>query len=189
MAKGHHVKNFTITTLMMLGVYAVFVGFFFFTYGAYTEKKVVRNEINILVDNFTEDFIFFGQQTLPDEFQNIKKYINDITAPDLSEADKKVEENNSKLVKTAIIALSITFVICIGLSIAVWYFGFSKKQRATEPYSEFMQRIVLLIIIVAFVEFLFFTLVAGNYRPVDPNSIKKKLVESLQNYAKTISSK
>jgi len=186
MAKGHHLKNFTITTLMMLGVYAVFVGFFFFTYGAYTEKKVVRNEISILVDNFTEDFIFFGQQTLPDEFQNIKQYINSITAPDLSEADKKVDENNSKLIKQAIITLSITFVVCIGLSVVVWYFGFTKKQRTTEPYTDFMQRIVLLIIIVAFVEFLFFTLVAGNYRPVDPNSIKKKLVESLQNYANKI---
>ena len=68
-----HVKIFTTTTLLMLGVYAVFVGFFFFTYGAYTEKKVVENEINILVNEFTEDFIFFGQQAEPDEFDKLKK--------------------------------------------------------------------------------------------------------------------
>ena len=39
------------------------------------------------------------------------------------------------------------------------------------------------MIIVMLVEFLFFTLVAGNYSPVDPNSVKKALVESLQKYA------
>ena len=40
------------------------------------------------------------------------------------------------------------------------------------------------MIIVMLVEFLFFTLVAGNYRPVDPNAVKKYLVQSLQKYAK-----
>ena len=183
MTVSHHVKIFTTTTLLMLGVYAVFVGFFFFTYGAYTEKKVVKNEINILVNEFTEDFIFFGQQVAPDKFETLKTYIDDITAPDLTEADRKVEENNQNLVHTAVITLAVTFAVCLLLSFCVWYFGFSKKQRAAEPYSNFTQRIVLLMIIVAFVVFLFFTLVAGNYRPVDPNSIKKKLVESLRNFA------
>ncbi len=178
-----HVKIFTTTTLLMLGVYAVFVGFFFFTYGAYTEKKVVKNEINILVNEFTEDFIFFGQQAEPDEFDELKKIINDITAPNLSEADRKVEENNQNLIHTAIITLAVTFIVCLILSLCVWYFGFTKKQHAVEPYGNFTKRITLLMIIVALVEFLFFTLVAGNYRPIDPNSIKKKLVESLQNYA------
>ncbi len=78
MTVSRHVKTFTTTTLLMLGVYAVFVGFFFFTYGAYTEKKVVKNEINILVNEFTEDFIFFGQQASPEKFETLKKYIDNI---------------------------------------------------------------------------------------------------------------
>ena len=50
MSVKHHITIFSTTTLLMLGVYTAFVGFFFFTYGAYTEKKVVSNQINTLVD-------------------------------------------------------------------------------------------------------------------------------------------
>ncbi len=45
MSVKHHITIFSTTTLLMLGVYTAFVGFFFFTYGAYTEKKVVGNQI------------------------------------------------------------------------------------------------------------------------------------------------
>jgi len=101
----------------------------------------------------------------------------------LSEVDAKVEKSNSELIKTATIVLSITFLVFLVLSIAVWYFGLSKKEKRKDPYPSIVQRIILLMIIVMLVEFLFFTLVAGNYSPVDPNSVKKALVESLQKYA------
>ena len=186
MSVKHHITIFSTTTLLMLGVYTAFVGFFFFTYGAYTEKKVVGNQIDTLVDSFSEDFIFFAGQTDSGEvlLKKIGETISATNPPDLSEVDAKVEKSNSELIKTAIIVLSITFLVFLMLSIAVWYFGLSKKEKRKDPYPSIVQRIILLMIIVMLVEFLFFTLVAGNYSPVDPNNIKKALVESLQKYAK-----
>ena len=185
MSVKHHITIFSTTTLLMLGVYTAFVGFFFFTYGAYTEKKVVSNQINTLVDSFSEDFIFFAEQTDSGEklLEDISNSIKNTKAPDLSDVDAKVEKSNSELVKTATIVLAVTFVVFSLLSIAVWYFGLSKKEKRKDPYPSIIQRIILLMIIVMLVEFLFFTLVAGNYSPVDPNSVKKALVESLQKYA------
>ena len=185
MSVKHHLTIFSTTTLLMLGVYTAFVGFFFFTYGAYTERKVVSNQINTLIDSFSEDFIFFSEQTPNGEkwLKSIGENISDLKPPDLSNADKKVEENNSSLIKTASIILTVTFLVFSLLSVTVWYFGLSKKEKRKDPYPSIIQRIVLLMIIVMLVEFLFFTLVAGNYSPVDPNSVKKALVESLQKYA------
>ena len=185
MSVKHHITIFSTTALLMLGVYTAFVGFFFFTYGAYTEKKVVSNQINTLVDSFSEDFIFFAGQTESGEelLKDISENIKNTKAPDLSEVDAKVEKSNSSLIKTASIVLSVTFLVFSLLSVTVWYFGLSKKEKRKDPYPSIIQRIVLLMIIVMLVEFLFFTLVAGNYSPVDPNSVKKALVESLQKYA------
>ena len=185
MSVKHHITIFSTTALLMLGVYTAFVGFFFFTYGAYTEKRVVSNQINTLVDSFSEDFIFFAGQTESGEklLKDISETIKNTKAPDLSEVDAKVEKSNSSLIKTASIVLSVTFLVFSLLSVAVWYFGLSKKEKRKDPYPSIVQRIVLLMIIVMLVEFLFFTLVAGNYSPVDPNSVKKALVESLQKYA------
>ena len=185
MSVKYHLTIFSTTTLLMLGVYTAFVGFFFFTYGSYIEKKVVKNQIETLINNFSEDFIFFSKQSATGEelIKKIGSYIEQIKPPDMSNSDKKVEENNSSLIKTAAIVLTITFTIFLLLSIAVWYFGLSKSQKRKDPYPSIVQRIILLMIIVMLVEFLFFTLVAGNYSPVDPNEIKKALVESLQKYA------
>lgn len=185
MSLRKHVTIFSSTTLLMLGVYAAFVGFFFFTYGSYIENKVIDDQINTLTNNFTDDFVFFasksenGQELINEIRKNIKK----INPPDLSKQDIQVEKSNSDLVNKAIIALSITLCIFVVFSILVWFYGLNDKEKRVDTYGHIIQRIVVLMIIVMLLEFLFFTLVAGNYTPVDPNVVKKYLVESLQKYA------
>ena len=188
MTLKYHLTIFSTTTLLMLGVYAAFVGFFFFTNGAYTEKTVVKNQIDTLISDFSDDLLFFGKKILtPVEISRINDAVQSITPPDMTKEDKKVEDNNSTLIMKATITLSITLVIFLLLSIGVWYFGLSTKQKKKDSYSSMVQRIILLMIIVMLVEFLFFTLVAGNYHPVDPNQIKKYLVESVKTYTEALS--
>jgi hypothetical protein len=179
MTLKYHLTIFSSTTLLMLGVYAAFVGFFFFTYGAYTEKTVVKNQIDSLISDFTDDLLFFGKKTLSNDA------VQHITPPDMTKEDKKVDDNNSALITKATISLSVTLVVFLLLSVGVWYVGLSAGQKKKDSYTSMVQRIILLMIIVMLTEFLFFTLVAGNYHPVDPNQIKKYLVEAVQTYAKT----
>jgi hypothetical protein len=186
MTLKYHLTIFSSTTLLMLGVYAAFVGFFFFTYGAYTEKTVVKNQIDSLISDFTDDLLFFGKKALKgDELDKINDMIQSITPPVMTKEDKKVDDNNSTLITKATIALSVTLVVFLLLSVGVWYVGLSAGQKKKDSYTSMVQRIILLMIIVMLTEFLFFTLVAGNYHPVDPNQIKKYLVEAVQTYAKT----
>jgi hypothetical protein len=186
MTLKYHLTIFSSTTLLMLGVYAAFVGFFFFTYGAYTEKTVVKNQIDSLISDFTDDLLFFGKKTLSnDDIAKINDAVQAIQPPDMTKEDKEVEDNNSALITKATITLSITLVVFLLLSVGVWYVGLSAGQKKKDSYTSMVQRIILLMIIVMLTEFLFFTLVAGNYHPVDPNQIKKYLVKSVQTYAKT----
>jgi len=183
MSMKYHLTIFSSTTLLMLGIYTAFVGFFFFTYGAYIERNVVKNQIDTLISDFTDDFIFFGKESSDKSIINtIKKDIKNISPPDMRDADKVVEENNSALIKKATIILSVTFIVFLLISICVWYFGLSKTQKRKDNYASIIERIILLMIIVMLTEFLFFTLVAGNYHPVDPNKIKKYLLESFKTY-------
>ena len=174
-----HVPIFIASTTLMIGVYAAFVGLFFFTYGKHTEQLVVKNEIDHLLDDFTDDFVFFARESDPDLLEQIRKQIDSIKPPDLTEADKEVEKSNAALVKEAAIILSITLGVGIILSLITWRFSLRSKYA----YSEIVRRVVFLMIIVMLVEFFFFTFVAGNYHPVDPNAVKKLIVESLRNYA------
>jgi len=187
MTLKYHLTIFSSTTLLMLGVYAAFVGFFFFTYGAYIEKTVVKNQIDSLISNFTGDLLFFGKKALPSDIARINEAVQSIQPPNMSKADKAVDDNNSALITNATIVLSITFSVFLLLSVGVWYFGLTSKQKKKDSYTSMVQRIILLMIIVMLTEFLFFTLVAGNYHPVDPNQIKTYLVEAIQTYSKSLS--
>jgi len=188
MTLKYHLTIFSSTTLLMLGVYAAFVGFFFFTYGAYTEKTVVKNQIDSLISDFTDDLLFFGKKALKkDDIAKINDAVQSITPPDMTKEDKEVEDNNSALITKATITLSITLVVFLLLSVGVWYVGLSAGQKKKDSYTSMVQRIILLMIIVMLTEFLFFTLVAGNYHPVDPNQIKKYMVEAVQTYARSVS--
>ena len=182
-----HVTIFSTTTLLMLAIYSVFVGVFFFSYGSYIEKTVVKNQIDVLINNFTEDFIFYANQSKngADLINNIDKTIQNIVPPDLSKLDEEVYNKNSSLIKKATITLVITFIIFLILSIIIWYFGLTSLQKLNVSYWSIIQRLLLIMFIVMMVEFLFFTLVVGNYHPVDPNDIKKFMVKSLENYAKS----
>ena len=187
MSLKYHMTIFSTTTLLMLGIYTVFVGFFFFTYGAYIEKKVVKNQIDILINNFSDDFKFFASQSQNGKklIQIINSNINKISIPDLSKLDAQVKTKNKSLIKTSVITLVVTFLIFIILSVCVWYFGLSSKQKEENSYVSIIQRLLLIMFIVMLIEFFFFTLVVGNYRPVNPNDVKKYFVESLEKYSKS----
>ena len=67
--------EFAISTFLMIGVYAAFVGIFFFTYGSYTERKVIDNQMDILVKDFTSDFVFFANEISPESVKTLQNNV------------------------------------------------------------------------------------------------------------------
>ncbi len=174
--------EFVISTFLMIGVYAAFVGIFFFTYGSYTERKVIDNQMDILVKDFTSDFVFFANEISPESVKTLQNNVKTAKLPDSSEADKEVTESNNKLFHQAVSMLTVT--LCVGVITSVcWWLCFGKSKGI--KYSEVGLKVAFLLFLVMVVEFLFFTLISQNFRPVDPNKVKGYMLNSLEKYAGT----
>lgn len=176
-SKKDSVVLFCSGTSMMVALYSVFVGIFFFTYGAFIEHKVLENQIENIVDSLTRDVLPFVpddiQKELSKELDSQKQSITN----NMANQDKSAEKNNQKVKKTAFEMLAGIFIVGMGISVATasMYSGGSNKALVA-----LLKKNALLLVFVIIVEFLFFTLVTKNYLSIDPNSVKKKIVQTLK---------
>jgi hypothetical protein len=177
-SKKDSVVLFCSGTSMMVALYSVFVGIFFFTYGAFIEHKVLENQIENIVDSLTRDvlpFVFDDdiKTNLNAQLDSAQKSIKST----MSGSDSKAEKNNQKVKKTAFEMLAGIFIVGMGISVATasMYSGGSNKALVA-----LLKKNALLLVFVIIVEFLFFTLVTKNYLSIDPNSVKQKIVQTLQ---------
>ena len=179
-SKKDSVVLFCSGTSMMVALYSVFVGIFFFTYGAFIEHKVLENQIENIVDSITRDVLPFVPENIQEGLSNqldsaqksIKSKMNSPDNPDIT-----VAKNNQKVKKTAFEMLAGIFIVGMGISVATasMYSGGSNKALVA-----LLKKNALLLVFVIIVEFLFFTLVTKNYLSIDPNSVKQKIVQTLQ---------
>jgi len=179
-SKKDSVVLFCSGTSMMVALYSVFVGIFFFTYGAFIEHKVLENQIENIVDSLTRDVLPFVPENIQEGLSNqldsaqksIKSKMNSPDSPDIT-----VAKNNQKVKKTAFEMLAGIFIVGMGISVATasMYSGGSNKALVA-----LLKKNALLLVFVIIVEFLFFTLVPKNYLSIDPNSVKQKIVQTVQ---------
>ena len=176
-SKKDSVVLFCSGTSMMVALYSVFVGIFFFTYGAFIEHKVLENQIENIVDSITRDVLPFVPDDIKtglyDKLDSAQKSIKTT----MSGSDSKAEKNNQKVKKTAFEMLAGIFIVGMGISVATasMYSGGSNKALVA-----LLKKNALLLVFVIIVEFLFFTLVTKNYLSIDPNSVKQKIVQTLK---------
>ena len=153
-----------------------FISIFFFTYGSYIEKKVVDNQMEILVENFTADIDIF-----PDNVRDLmSNTIQNIELPDMKKEDEAVKTSNTKLKKRAFTFIGTLTVVGILTMLILWV----ASGRKFSLKSIIMENVGLLIV-VGLTEFMFTTFVLKNYRSADPNIIKKQVVDNLSDYGKT----
>lgn len=162
---------------MMVALYSVFVGIFFFTYGAFIEHKVLENQIENIVDSLTRDVLPFVSDDIKKDLNTQLDSQKQIILTKMSSADQDAKTNNQKVKNTAFEMLAGIFIVGMGISVATasMYSGGSNKALVA-----LLKKNALLLVFVIIVEFLFFTLVTKNYLSIDPNSVKQKIVQTLQ---------
>jgi hypothetical protein len=158
----------------MVGMYSAFVGLFFFTYGAHVEKKALENQIENIVNSLTRDIT-----PLLGEASNVlAENVPDasVIRENMKSADKAVEDSNKKVKRDGIVFLVAVCAVGIGIS------GLFAACQPVPEYtlSELVWKNCKLLLVVAVVEFLFFTLVPQNVLSVDPNSVKRKILIELK---------
>ena len=158
-----------------VAVMSLFLTVFFFTIASAQEKAIVENQINFIMDEFVGNTLGPLSES---EKEPIKKNLDDKlnnAKEDLKSADKDVENQNNKTIKKAFTFVGIVVAIVAFITIIM---GFYFKWNHT--YRKFLVSSAIAgLIFVGITETLFLFLIAKGYYSVDPNRIKKHIIDKL----------
>jgi hypothetical protein len=166
-------SEMAITIMLNVLFISLYIVIFFFTYGSFIEKKVVKNQMKFLSDNISDNIKIYGK----DVNSSLKNIFTSLEEPNLVEEDKMVEESNKKVLMTAIKANVVFFIIVI----LIVYFIYSKSNKDFNMKRIIVQNLIILVF-VGFTEFSFLTYFGSKYISIDPNFIKLKILENAHNY-------
>lgn len=151
---------------------SVFIGFFFFTYAAYIEKQVVASQMEFLCENITNFTSYFGKT--PNKL--LYNHINNLKLPDLSHEDQEVKESNKKILDKVIKLNTYAIVIVIAIIIFTNY----KYNNGNEyPLNEVIPQNLVILLVIALVEYVFLTYIGARYISLNPNNIKENILKNL----------
>jgi len=148
---------------------ATFIAIFFFTYASKVESKIVNDQVDYIVQDFTSDLNIFPQAYR----DQLRKMVDKLTVPDMSEEDNQVVEHNRQLFHK-VIKIFAAFVIIGLIIVAIIAYKYKLDVKTL-----IIKNIVVLLFIAA-TEFIFLTFLASHYRSADPNFAKLTLVKSLK---------
>ena len=179
-----------VTAVLFAGIVAIF----FFTAVSSVENQVVRANTNRIVTGLVDDFTL---ALTPAELVVVKDALeNHLKPPDMSAEDQQVAQQNAKLLTNALTALGIgagiLIVIAVVLYAAARHVALDSKTVRGRmpgvgyPSLPFVFGVTLMTAVaVVFTETFFLFAVARNYRSIDPNVIRKTILEDLTDFAKS----
>lgn len=161
-------RDFIANILLHVGFISALIGTFFFTYGAYIEKRITTSQIEEVVDGY---FASYSLVASPQQKAVLSAVVGPLlVAPDFSAEDAAVEASNKKLLIKAAIALG---ALLVGTTAAAYF-----VSRPT--FTALIRENIVIVIAVAATEFCFLTFIAAKYKAIDPNYLKLTVVKALQ---------
>ncbi|MDB4726400.1 hypothetical protein OAF54_03095, partial [bacterium] len=144
--------------------------------------QVINNQLKVIVNDFVgDDFTYISNSK---QFY-IDKMIKNLKVKPNHELNRKIDENNKKLLKKA----GITVSIMAAIGIVIVYFLWLNSHNQSKFFKAFSMKeliinSVIILLAIAVVEFSIATFIFSRYIAVDTNVIKKEIIQQLQNYAK-----
>jgi len=171
--KLNNINKSELVTKVLINVLfiSIFIGFFFFTYGAYIEKKVVKNQMRYLSTKFMETIKLLGKNVSKLASNNIDNLI----IPDLSHEDNMAAKNNNEIMKQ-VVKVNMIFILFISFIVFIIY----KNSNKSYDLQEIIKDNLVIVVFIGFVEFSFVTFFASRYISIDPNKAKLTILQSLK---------
>ena len=172
--------NFAIRILTNVLLISLFIGIFFFTYGAYIEHKILESQIDFLSLDIMNNVKLFGKNI------NIKfkEKLLELTPPDLSNEDENVKNGNQKILIKAIVSIIVfTIAIC-----SIIYFLYKKSKKDFNIKTIIYQNLILLFFI-ALTEILFITFFVADYITINTNNVKYNIVQNIEKIQENVEAK
>lgn len=164
----------------------LFLTLFFFYYVVDVEKQVFDRQINLVVDNLMADWTGLIQLVMPVDPQQAQKTKQELIN-NLDEMIADMQKNQAQFqsirdqneqVKTLARNTLISFGILVGAVIISLFV----LHYCLHPIKHFWEN-VMIIGVIAMVEYMFLEHVVRNYTSVDPLQVKLRIIRSVQEFA------
>lgn len=182
---GVRASDLVITLLLSVSLFVGFVVLYFFIITAKVEAASVKTNTDRAIKALANDLnLILNDEDRP----IIQDAFASLEAPDLFEEDEKIRKSNESLFRESI-QLALMVVIGSAIAIVVIYVlgrGLSNASgRAGEDYPHIWKLIAEGLIVIGFIiltELIFLFVILANYRSLDPNALRLKLVQVFRNF-------
>jgi hypothetical protein len=158
--------------LISIVFFSIFLFIFFFTFANIIEEKVVLKQVEIVANEFIDDF---KNMNIP--LEKVKLALDKIKLSNMSKEDEKTKEKNRKVLIKGLILIGM--IVLIG-TIIIYYI--LKNNHVN--LKEILRRNFLVLIFIFLIEVSFLLIIAKNYISVDPFVLKSRIIENLMNLGK-----
>jgi hypothetical protein len=158
---------------------AVAIALFYFVYVPSVEKHVVGTTVDHVMDSIADDVHDAVSKEELDAF--VLPLVGKYLVPDkaaLAAADTKAAAHNAQIRSQALKAISLFAAVCVLILLFMVY-----RYHGSINFGHVIMENAIVIGTVMFTYFLFVRLVIQNYETVDPNMIKKTIVETVKQFA------
>jgi hypothetical protein len=169
--------------IMHIILISVFIGIFFFTYGAYLEKEIIKDQVDYLVDDLISPFKVFIPE---DRLKQINTKLNNLNIPVDEVADKKVSDNNKAIIKKAFIAIGISVVLGVIIIIIISKKLNTENMSTSQFWGKLLKYNLITLVFIGLTEFIFAAGFAKNFMSIDTNLFKKTVLNNIINKIGTV---
>jgi len=165
----HNLPEFGVNIAMSVALATTFIVIFFFTYVKDVERKIVVKNVNYIVDDLDEGVVPFLSTELK---KQLYFNLDSIKLPNMDAIDKKVADDNNKLLVKSAKLFGTSFIILMVTAF------FISKTYNLNFYELFITNLLLLCAI-AFTEYAFLNVVIFEWISADPNKVKSEVIKSV----------
>lgn len=162
--------TFICGVILQILLVVTFITLFFFTYVAHIEQKIITTQISRLVDDLARDLNIF---ITPDVRKILQKSVAAATVD--ASGDASAEASNQAIRKkmtTILIIMNSVGAVALGALMLCFKLNFASIVVPA----------LVSVGIVAAIEFTFVTVFAANYRSLDENDVKRRIISALISY-------
>jgi uncharacterized membrane protein len=160
-------EHMAINIAMNIGLIALLLGIFFFTYAAKVEEIIVKQNATIGVINIMETIAPLLNNSIKQELRT------NIKIPDASVADAESKKSNDTLTNEAYSKLLI--ILDIGLTI-----GFILCIMYKHSFIKVLGLNLIIVTLVGLTEYVFLNFIPKNFIPIDTNFIRFTILTKLK---------
>jgi len=182
--------DFIFTILIQVTIAFIFLTLFFFFYVSKVERRELKNQVYIIIDKLVGDIQEYSNIITPlvseQEKQALKDKIIAIINESQADAQKQAASSDAKVLASNNLVRSESFSLLLGgVSVLIFIILMLFIIGLCLPIRKDVYKGLLILIVIALVEYSFLTFVAEKYIIADVNLIKQHIADAVLDFVKT----